>query len=258
MVSDVLRIPITATGSAVQSGGEAGLLAPELLVEQYRWCLTELTRQVAGTGFEIGDVVRMVEYVSPDARQHYSAVRDLRRATFGELPPCSVVVSRDDHAAANSLVTLDVTLARGPKSVVQTGLDHFGNVTYSAGIVCEADVYVSGFASIDLSTGRSVGRNDLPAQIRQSYESLAFVLESAGSSLADVTSVTEFWTRRAIDSSAAGGVVGGREATPRPASIGAAVVTEVCDALIRDDLMFEVVATAKTTRSDHMGESVDV
>ena len=54
-------------------------------------------------------------------------------------------------------------------------------------------IYVSGQVSMD-SPGNVVGPGDMQAQTRQALENIKTVLESAGSSMADVVKITVFMT----------------------------------------------------------------
>ena len=54
-------------------------------------------------------------------------------------------------------------------------------------------IYVSGQVSMD-SAGNVVGPGDMQAQTRQALENIKTVLESAGSSMADVVKITVFMT----------------------------------------------------------------
>lgn len=60
---------------------------------------------------------------------------------------------------------------------------------YSPAIVCENLVFVSGQGPVDPKTGQFV-KGDVVAEMRRAIENARLILESAGSSLADVLKVT--------------------------------------------------------------------
>ncbi|WP_020123081.1 RidA family protein [Streptomyces canus] len=241
MSRDLLQLSVTSTSASLGATTTDGTADEGRFVDLYRSCLAELERRVRPAGYELRDVVSMVEHVAPSARAHYREVRGLRRSTFGAVLPCSAVVVRSDHAENGTMLTLDVTLARGAKKSVVIDSKHVGDVSYSAGVVRGRDVFLSGFAAIDLASGETVAAGDLAAQRSHSYASVARVLDAAGSSWSQITSVQEFVTPAGLRAAGASGV---SPDTSRPPAARVAICP--CDGLIRDELMFEVVVTALT------------
>ena len=98
-------------------------------------------------------------------------------------------------------------------------------------------IYVSGQVSMD-SAGNVVGPGDMQAQTRQALENIKTVLESAGSSMADVVKITTYLT----DISTYADFAKARtEAFPGGVPASTAVATP---ALVMPELLVEVEAMA--------------
>lgn len=251
MSAGLVQVSVTVARASSPEEGRA----QDWFATLYSAALDELERRVRPSGLGLADVVSMIEHVGPSVRGQYRQARDVRRERFGEVLPCSAVIVRHDHEAGHAMLTLEATLARGPKRAVVIDSAHVSSVSYSAAVIRGQNLFLSGYAAIDLSTGRSVAPEEELAQRRHAWASVDRVLEAAGSSRADITSVQEFvvrtgtqdvgGSRPATDPSGsllAGPVAGQLPGRPLPSS--AWVTTCPCDGLIREELMFEVVVTA--------------
>ena len=116
-----------------------------------------------------------------------------------------------------------------------------GGYTYRPAVKKGNMMMISGQASVDPKTGKTLWAGDVVAQTRQAYRNMKDVLEAAGATFADVVKTVEYITPPALNNYKGTANVR-REFFGEgdfPAATGVVV-----NGLVRDDLLIEIEAVA--------------
>lgn len=222
--------------------GRGEIVSPGDFVGQYAYCLERADAMLHAVGLSLDNAVTTYDYSTPATRSQYRRshkVREERLGRAGVYPAAGgVLMSRLHHPDA--LIAIDVTASRHPLEVVNPGWSRYDTLTYSPGVRAGRTLFMSGFAALDMETQSALHPGDLEAQAGVAYGAVRQLLEHAGMGPADLVSTIEFCVASALpEYRVVAGVRDRLLSPPWPASTGA-----MCRALLRDELLLEVFATA--------------
>jgi enamine deaminase RidA (YjgF/YER057c/UK114 family) len=223
-------LPLGADGHLVEGG----------LAQQYQACLERAAALLAGIGLGMESIVRTVDFTTPATRDSYRSTIRSRVELLGDIKPTAAGILMTRLPLDGALVSMDVVASRHEPVVVNPGWSRYETLTYNPGIRAGRVLWMSGFGALDLETQEVIHRGDIVAQARATYESIDSVLTAAGAGPDALASTVEYVTPTGLKGYR--GVADVRRdllRAPWPASTGI-----VCAALLRPDLMLEVVPTA--------------
>jgi enamine deaminase RidA (YjgF/YER057c/UK114 family) len=160
-----------ADGHIVVKGG---------MSEQTRTAYAKIEAILDAAGATLGDVHRVVEYVTAKGIDHYAEAEQVRRETFGDHRPavCTVVVNR--LLRPQAFIEIEVT-AGAPGEAIAGG--------YGA----DGIVYLSSLTAVR-DDGDVVAEGDLVGQTREVFERAAHALSAAGLDLSHAVKTVDYTT----------------------------------------------------------------
>lgn len=224
-------LPVDEHGAVVAEGDFAG---------QYRHCLQRADALLHAVDLSLADVVRTVDYSTPATRSVYRESDRPRRDLLRPPYPASagILMSRLHHPGV--LVALDVTASRDARRAVNPGWGRYDTLTYSPAVQAGSNVFMSGFAALDMDSQRPLFPGDLEAQAGHIYHTVVGLLRYLGAGPEDLIETIEYVTPAGLpDYRAVAKVRQQLLAPPWPASVGA-----VCGGLLRPEFMLEVLPFA--------------
>ena len=175
-------IPVDADGATMYSGDP---------VAQYAYCLERAEAIIDACGLELSNVVACHEYGTTAVRDLATELADRRIEALGrETAGGTVIMER--LLKEGVTVSLDFTLSRRPKSVVDPGWARFAREPYAPGIRVGQTVYLSALSALDRNSGALVGDGDLGAQAKELYTQMVDLLGFLGLGPEDLRSTIEF------------------------------------------------------------------
>jgi enamine deaminase RidA (YjgF/YER057c/UK114 family) len=223
-------LPVGTDGELVQGG----------LAKQYQACLERAAVLLAGVGLGLESIVRTVDFTTPATRDSYRSTGRSRAELLGQIKPTAAGILMTRLPLEGALVSMDVVASRHEPVIVNPGWPRYETLTYNPGIRAGRMLWMSGFGALDLATQEVIHEGDVVAQARATYESIRSVLTAAGASPDAIVSTVEYVAPAGLKEYR--GVAEVRRellSPPWPASTGI-----VCAALLRPELMLEVVPTA--------------
>lgn len=177
-------------GAALLSGHSASEYDPDGhrivvrggLAEQTRTAYAKIEAILRAARFGLGDIVRVVEYVTTRAIADHAEAERVRREVLGSARPVVNTVCVDRLLRPDALIEIEVVAAKEP-SAAATAVD---------GIV-----YLSSQLPLD-EDGRIVGDGDLVAQTRAIYERAGRALRAAGLGWDRVTKTVDYISPAAL------------------------------------------------------------
>ena len=208
---------------------------------QVRQIFRNADRVLRACGLGMGDVVKTLEMIRPEALEGYRYTGRPRREYLGPVYPGAAGILQDRVARDDRvLISYDFTASRAPAAAVNPGWDRYQRLTYSPAVRSGDMLFMSGQAALDPETGRALFPGDVAAQAEYTYSNILKVLEAAGMGPRNLIKTIEYVTPEGL----AGyrGVAGVRRrllAEPWPASTGA-----LCHSLLRKEFLIEIDPTA--------------
>ncbi|MEC8858248.1 MAG: RidA family protein [Chloroflexota bacterium] len=147
----------------------------------------------AGAGPE--DVVKTLDYISPQCLLQYPNTADVRRGFFGDRFPAST------HIPVNRLLRPDghvetevVAVKRGVREEIRVPEweQNYSVLTQNAGVKKGRMLQISGQSSMNHATGVTVGGYDIVAQTEQAYNNIARIMDEGGYSMDDIVNTIEW------------------------------------------------------------------
>lgn len=177
-------------GMALLSGHSASEYDPEGrritvrggAAEQTRTAYAKIEAILEAAGYGLGDVVRVVEYVTTKGIADYAEVERVRRETLGTARPAVNTVCVNRLLRPEALLELEVVAAKGPAP---------------AAAAVDGIVYLSSQLPLD-DAGRLVCEGDVVAQARAIYERAGGALRAAGLGWTQVTKTLDYLTPAAL------------------------------------------------------------
>ena len=156
---------------------------------------------LAAAGASPSDVVRTIDYVTPDALSSYQGAASVRQALFGDSSPAvtAVVVERLLDPDALLHVTAIAVMGDASRRIYSPGWPRDGRLLGSPGAGKEKLVCLEGMTGADPETG-TVAEGDVAAQTQVAYEKAAAVLSAAGLSMGHVVKAVDYIVPAALES----------------------------------------------------------
>ena len=149
--------------------------------------------QAAGSG--PGDVVKSLDYISPQALLQYRDTGRTRREFYaGQYPAATgVLINRllrpEGHV---EIETVAVKTGAREEIRIDEWDRRYQRLTYHPGVKKGHMLHLSGQAAVDHGTAQSVGGFDMAAQADKAYDNIARVMAAAGYSMDDVVNTIEW------------------------------------------------------------------
>ncbi len=147
----------------------------------------------AGAGPE--DVVKTLDYISPQCLLQYPNTADVRRKFFGERFPASTNIPVNRLLRPDGHVETEVVAVKGgvrEEIRVPEWEQNYGGLTQNAGVKKGCLLQISGQSSVDHATGTTVGGYDIVAQTEQAYSNIARIMDEGGYSMDDIVNTIEW------------------------------------------------------------------
>lgn len=228
--------------SAVQPvlPGTNQIVAPGDVVAQTRRIYETVTDVLRAAGMGWGNIVKTVEFLTPDALPQYRYTGRVRKEFMEPAYPgaTGIIMSRLQHPEA--MITVDFIAAEGEREVLNPGWKRYEKLTYVPAVKVGNIVFMAGQGALDPETEQCVHDGDVVAQSRYIYQNMARVLEVAGAGPDAMVKTIEYVTPAGLaDYRRTADVRKEIFAQPFPASTGV-----VCERLLRPEMMLEVDAIA--------------
>jgi enamine deaminase RidA (YjgF/YER057c/UK114 family) len=147
----------------------------------------------AGAGPE--DVVKTLDYISPQCLLQYPNTADVRRGFFGDRFPASTNIPVNRLLRPNGHVETEVVaVKRGIREDIRVPEweQNYGVLTQNAGVKKGRLLQISGQSSMNHATGVTVGGYDIVAQTEQAYSNIARIMDEGGYSMDDIVNTIEW------------------------------------------------------------------
>ena len=197
--------------------------------------------EAAGSG--PGDVVKSLDYISPQALLQYPSSGAARRYFYGGSYPAATGIPINRLLRPEGHVEVEtVAVKSGSREEIRLPEwdRRYQRLTCLPGIKKGHMLHISGQAAVDHRTGGSVGGFDMSKQADKAYSNIAQVLSAAGYSMDDVVNTIEWLAPNGVM-----GYRGTQEVRRRyfgdsfPSATGV-----VIHQILRPELLFEVTAVA--------------
>jgi len=208
------------------------------IVRQTKEIYADAGRVLAGRGMSLDHVVRVVEFLTPEALARYAEVRQVREASLSRRVATTTIVMAQGMKRG-TLVQIEFVAVADRGSVV-TGDDHDAGSDRAAALRVGHVVFASGQRAVNRATGKMQYVGDVVSQTRAAYDNLVRALEAVGASAQSVVHTTEFVTRAGLADYRNTASVR-REVFNRPFPTATGIV---CQALLDADALVELEATA--------------
>ena len=150
---------------------------------------------LAGVGAGPEDVVKTLDYISPQCLLQYPNTADVRRGFFGDRFPASTNIPVNRLLRPEGHVEIEVVAVKGgdrQEIRVPEWEQHYGGLTQNAGVKKGRMLQISGQSSVDPATGATVGGYDIVAQAEQAYSNIARIMGEGGYSMDDIVNTIEW------------------------------------------------------------------
>ena len=207
------------------------------VLQQTREIYARAGKVLVESGLELSNVVKVVEFLTPEARRHYADVRQVRESSFAhKVATTTVVMAQRMHLGA--LVQIEF-VAAADRTLVRD-VDGDGDGDRAAAIRVDRAVFASGQRAVSRSSGTVQYGRDIVNQTRAAYDNLLAALAAAGATPDSVVHTTEFVAPAGLgDYRRTAEVRRDVFKPPYPTATGI-----VCTELIDRDALIEVEATA--------------
>jgi enamine deaminase RidA (YjgF/YER057c/UK114 family) len=161
------------------------------IVAQARVSHEKIAVILQAAGLQLGDVVRLVDYVTVEGMAQYPRLAELRQELFGKHRPVinTVVVNRLLRPTA--FIEIEAVAARDGSQAIGTKVpDTYGVAGRQMGDV----VYLSTQLPLQPKTQQVTAPGDMVGQTRQIYENVGQLLQQAGLGWQHVVKTVEFLT----------------------------------------------------------------
>jgi enamine deaminase RidA (YjgF/YER057c/UK114 family) len=195
-------------------------------------------RALAGRGMSLDHVVKVVEFLTPEALTRYAQVQQVREASLSHRVVTTTIVMAHGMKC-KALVQIEFVASADRESIV-IGDGHYAGSDRAAALRVGHVVFASGQRAVNQATGKIQYVGDVVSQTRAAYDNLAHALETVGASTQSVVHTTEFVTRAGLADYRNTASVR-REVFKRPFPTATGIV---CKALLDADALVELEATA--------------
>ncbi|MBT97271.1 MAG: hypothetical protein CL902_01415 [Dehalococcoidia bacterium] len=154
-----------------------------------------LGKVLAGAGAGPEDVVKSLDYLSPECLLQYPEADGARRRFFGERFPATTSIPVNRLLRPDGHVEIEIVAVKGgtrEEIQVPDWKKHYGGLSRSAAVKKGRMLQISGQSSVDHATGATVGGFDIVAQCEQSYANIARIMEEGGYFMDDIVNTIEW------------------------------------------------------------------
>ena len=149
------------------------------------------------SGAESGpeDVVKTLDYISPQCLLQYPKMADVRRGFFGERFPASTNIPVNRLLRPDGHVETEVVAVKGgirEEIRVPEWEQSYGSLTQNAAVKKGRLLQISGQSSVDHVTGATVGGYDIVSQTQQAYSNISRIMDESGYSMDDIVNTIEW------------------------------------------------------------------
>ncbi len=165
------------------------------IVAQARVSHDKIAAILQAAGLGLGDVVRMVDYVTVEGMAQYPRLAELRQELFGATQPVISPVVVERLLRPTAFIEIEAVASRDGSTVIGSSApDAAGVDARRMGDM----VYISAQLPITPGTHDVASPGDLLAQTRQIYENTTPLLAQAGLGWEHVVKTVEFFTTAAL------------------------------------------------------------
>ena len=146
-------------------------------------------------GSEPGDVVKSLDYISPQALLQYRDSGSARRDFYGGQYPAATGIPINRLLRPEGHVKVETIAVKGGNREeirIAEWDRRYQRLTYLPGVKKGHMLHVSGQAAVDHATAESIGGFDMAVQADKAYDNIARVLAAAGYSMDDVVNTIEW------------------------------------------------------------------
>ena len=150
---------------------------------------------LAAAGAGPGDVVKSLEYVSPQGLIQYPETTQVRRDFFGGFYPALTGIPVNRLIRPDGLVEIEAVAVKGGEREeirVPEWEQSYGQLTRSPAVKKGRLLHISGQSSLDHATGETVGGYDIVAQTEQAYSNIARIMAEGGYSMDSIINTIEW------------------------------------------------------------------
>ncbi len=150
---------------------------------------------LAAAGAGPGDVVKSLEYVSPQGLIQYPETTQVRRDFFGGFYPALTGIPVNRLIRPDGLVEIEAVAVKGGEREeirVPEWEQSYGQLTRSPAVKKGRLLHISGQSSLDHATGETVGGYDIVAQTEQAYSDIARIMAEGGYSMDSIINTIEW------------------------------------------------------------------
>ena len=154
-----------------------------------------ISKVLAGADSSPGDVVKTLDYISPQCLLQYPKMAGVRREFFGERFPASTNVPVNRLLRPDGHVETEVVAVKGgirEEIRVPEWEQSYGSLTQNAAVKKGRFLQISGQSSVDHVTGATVGGYDIVSQTQQAYSNISRILDEGGYSMDDIVNTIEW------------------------------------------------------------------
>jgi enamine deaminase RidA (YjgF/YER057c/UK114 family) len=193
------------------------------------------------TGFELSDIVKTTDHITPPGLMDYKYTGRVRKEKLGPVYPGATGILMTKVSKDNSLISINITAAKGEKKAINPGWERYQKLTYSPAVKCGNNLFMSGQASLDPETEKAVYKDSIYEQSKYTYSNIIKVLEAADMSPKNLIKTIEYVTPTGLkDYRSTSSVRLELLSEPYPASTGI-----VCHSLLRPEFLIEIDPFAK-------------
>ena len=224
-------LPIDAQGQVI---------APGDVVGQLQAIFDKAASLLSPMGLSLNQVVKTVDYLTPQAVDAYRQTAGVRRQRLGPVFPAATGIIMPRLIDPRTLIQIDLIASRDRLQCVNPGWQHYDTLTYSPAVRAGKMLFISGHGAVDPANGVLQHADDVVAQSAYTFGLLKQILHCAGGDLGNLVKTIEYIPSSALERYRdVGGVRTRLLPQPYPAATGL-----VCEALLKSNMKIEIDATA--------------
>ena len=150
---------------------------------------------LASAGARPEDVVRTLDYISPQCLLQYSKMTDVRRSFFGGRFPASTNIPVNRLLRPDGHVEIEVVAVKEgirEELRIPEWEQNYDGLTHNAGGRKGLLLKISGQSSVYYVTGSTVGGYDIVSQTDQAYSNISRIMDEAGFSMDNIVNTIEW------------------------------------------------------------------
>ncbi|MEE2948659.1 MAG: RidA family protein [Chloroflexota bacterium] len=168
---------------------------PQDTVRQAELTYGIISDVLAGAGALPKDVVRTLDYISPQCLLQYPKTSDVRRSFFGGRFPASTNIPVNRLLRPDGHVEIEIVAVKDgirEELRIPEWEQNYDGLTQNAGVRKGRLLQISGQSSVDYVTGSTVGGYDIVSQTDQAYSNISRIMDEAGFSMDNIVNTIEW------------------------------------------------------------------